>query len=144
MRIRRKPRTHVARYGSTGLLQARLARKLGLSRYQLSQILAEKRPRGAWKGHSDVHIDCVPNLYRDCVGAGVQGAWAEQPGTSQRGIPEYQTACGCGYPFGGGTAEGSKRGQALMPSGACFFRAWSRFALRPSRRMRPCEKPCQT
>ena len=55
-----------------------------------------------------------------------------------------ETACGCGYPFGGGTAEGSKRGQALMPSGACFFRAWSRFALCPIRRMRPCEKPCQT
>jgi len=31
------------------LLQARLARKLGLSRYQLSQILAEKRPRGHGK-----------------------------------------------------------------------------------------------
>ena len=53
MRIRRNPRRRPSHPGAMlrdmvlpplGCSKARLARRLGLSRYQLSQILAEKRP----------------------------------------------------------------------------------------------------
>jgi len=53
MRIRRNPRRRPSHPGAMlrdmvlpplGICKTRLARRLGLSRYQLSQILAEKRP----------------------------------------------------------------------------------------------------
>ena len=53
MRIRRNPRRRPAHPGAylrdmvlppLGCSKARLARSLGISRYQLSEILAEKRP----------------------------------------------------------------------------------------------------
>jgi addiction module HigA family antidote len=53
MRIRNNPRRRPSHPGAmlrdmvlppVGISKARLARSLGLSRYQLSQILAEKRP----------------------------------------------------------------------------------------------------
>ena len=74
-------RRYVARYGFAplGCSKARLARALGLSRYQLSEILAEKRP-----------VTKATALRLESVVGGSAQSWTDMQAAHDSGAPNQQ------------------------------------------------------